>query len=167
MAVVFSYLNRARPGLLISYVFGFLTGLGFLVSGVLRPSKVLGFFTLTSARWDPTILIVMVTIILMNAVTFMLIYQNPAPMEEELRVYVNHREVDVRKRVAVGSALLGIGWGLTGFCPGTAMPGFFIYSDIIGWVGGFLIGRIIVDALNATLLKEANHKETRTLLINP
>ena len=77
-----------------SLVFGLVNGLGFLISGVLRPSKVIGLFTLLPAKWDPTVLIVMATVAASNVVLFSLLTKEPVPVEADL--YVNHREGHLR-----------------------------------------------------------------------
>lgn len=78
----------------------FALGLGF--SGMLKPEKVIGFLELT----DPTLLFVMGP-----AVTIYLIasWRRRGPQ----------RPVDVP--LVAGAAVFGVGWGITGICPGPAM----------------------------------------------
>ena len=45
----------------LNFVLGVILGTGMMISGVLRPSKIEGFFTLDSDKWDPTLLVVIFT----------------------------------------------------------------------------------------------------------
>ena len=67
---------------LITFLIGLLYGGGLMISEVLRPSKIIGFFALDTDKWDPTLLIVMLTVIIMNLFIFFLAYGRPNPIEE-------------------------------------------------------------------------------------
>lgn len=78
----------------------FAIGLGF--SGMLKPEKVIGFLELT----DPTLLFVMGPAV---AIYLLASWNRRAPQ----------RPVDVP--LVAGAAIFGVGWGLTGICPGPAI----------------------------------------------
>jgi len=59
---------------LSSFVIGLIFGLGLMVSGICRISKVLGFLTINKS-WDPTILFLFITCFLINMITFRLMIQ--------------------------------------------------------------------------------------------
>ena len=94
---------------------GLLFGLGLIVSGMANPAKVLGFLDL-AGRWDPSLALVMAGAIGVGLVGFALAGRRA---ESVLGAPMNlpaARHVD--RRLALGSAVFGIGWGLAGFCPG-------------------------------------------------
>lgn len=60
---------------LVSIVLGMMYGGGLMIAGALRPSIAIGFFTIT--HWNPTLLILMLTVIGMNQLIFYLILGRP------------------------------------------------------------------------------------------
>lgn len=101
-----------------SFVVGLVFGLGLLVSRMVDPAKVLGFLDL-AGDWDPSLALVMVGAIAIGAVGFTLARRRPqALLGGPMRLPVA-RQID--RRLVVGSALFGMGWGLAGFCPGPAL----------------------------------------------
>ncbi len=62
---------------------GLLYGTGLLISGAMRPAIVIGFLTLDWTVWNPTLLILIVTVTLINMLVFFLIVGKPHPFEDE------------------------------------------------------------------------------------
>jgi len=55
---------------LITYLLGFAFGLGLLISGMCRPSKIYSFLTLDSKHWDPSLLITFGSALFVNLLFF-------------------------------------------------------------------------------------------------
>jgi uncharacterized membrane protein YedE/YeeE len=51
---------------LVSVLIGILYGCGLMIGGALRPSIVIGFLNFSFHSWNPTLLILMMTVLLMN-----------------------------------------------------------------------------------------------------
>jgi uncharacterized protein len=101
-----------------SFVVGLVFGLGLLVSRMADPAKVLGFLDV-AGDWDPSLALVMLGAIAVGVVGFALARRRPkALLGGPMRLPVA-RQID--RRLVVGSALFGMGWGLAGFCPGPAL----------------------------------------------
>lgn len=98
---------------------GVLFGLGLAVSGMSDPAKVIGFLDVTG-DWDPTLAFVMGGAILVAAPAFRLIFRHHRRPVLAETFEVPAKE-DVDERLIWGSALFGLGWGLSGFCPGPAV----------------------------------------------
>ena len=101
----------------VALVVGSLFGIGLLVSGMVDPSKVLGFLDL-AGEWDPSLALVMAGAVLVGAIAFGL----PANRSRTLLGGVMRlpAATAIDRRLVLGSAVFGVGWGLAGYCPGPA-----------------------------------------------
>ncbi len=99
-------------------VAGLLFGLGLIVAGMSNPAKVLGFLDLAGA-WDPSLALVMVGGIGVARLGLIVGRRAGRSASGEPFHASGHQPVD--RRLLVGSALFGIGWGLAGYCPGPAV----------------------------------------------
>lgn len=97
---------------------GALFGLGLAVSGMANPAKVIGFLDV-AGDWDPTLAFVMGGAILVAMPAFHRIFKLQRPVLAKRFELPNKSSLD--GRLIWGSALFGIGWGLSGFCPGPAV----------------------------------------------
>lgn len=97
---------------------GALFALGLGISGMTQPAKVLGFLDVTG-RWDPTLAFVMVGAVAVHFVLYRLIRKRRAPLFDSRFDVPTRRDVDLR--LVAGAALFGVGWGLSGQCPGPAL----------------------------------------------
>mmetsp|Transcript_16234 Transcript_16234/g.24530 ORF Transcript_16234/g.24530 Transcript_16234/m.24530 type:complete len:360 (-) Transcript_16234:221-1300(-) len=129
----------------------FAAGLG--ISGMTQTSKVHGFLCFSliwAGQFDPTLICVLGSGILASVASYQLIsgygkcgtLQKPLnqPKGSTFSAIPTNQTID--NRLIMGSFLFGVGWGLTGICPG---PGLYaaaagVWDAIIGWVPSFLIG---------------------------
>lgn len=105
---------------------GLLFGLGLIVSGMVDPSKVLGFLDVAGA-WDPSLAFVMAGAIAVAMPAFALAKWRRRPLLGGPIEAPAASPID--RRLVGGSLLFGVGWGLAGFCPGPALVS-------MAWVGG-------------------------------
>lgn len=97
---------------------GLIFGIGLMISGMANPSKVLGFLDLAGV-WDPSLGFVMGGAVAVGVVSFAIAKRRRVSLlGEPLRLPIK-REID--RRLVMGSALFGMGWGIAGFCPGPAL----------------------------------------------
>lgn len=104
--------------ILSAFAFGMLFAVGLGVAGMTRPAKVIGFLDITGA-WDPTLGIVMAAAVGVSSLLFTLILRRPASLLGERFDLPSTTRIDAR--LLGGAALFGIGWGLSGYCPGPAV----------------------------------------------
>ena len=105
----------AISALLLGLVFG----LGIAVSGMINPAKVINFFDV-AGHWDPSLAFVMGGALVVTAVGYRLVLARARPVLADSFSLPSATHID--RRLVGGSALFGIGWGLSGFCPGGALP---------------------------------------------
>ena len=108
---------RALSSLLCGFVFGW----GLLVSGMMRPDKVLGFLDILAIRsgnWDPSLAIVMAVALAVTGIGYALLRPR-TPVFATANQWPTQTAID--RPLIAGSVLFGIGWGLVGLCPGPAI----------------------------------------------
>lgn len=101
-----------------AFVSGLVFALGLGLSGMTQPAKVTAFLDITG-EWDPSLAFVMVGAILVHAVLSRLIRHRQTPLFASTFTIPTRTDIDAR--LVGGAALFGIGWGLSGFCPGPAI----------------------------------------------
>ena len=97
---------------------GMLFGVGLTLSGMSDPLKVLGFLDV-SGDWIPDLALVMGGALLLSAAATPWILKRPAPRFASQFQVPTIRSID--QRLAIGAMLFGVGWGLSGYCPGPAI----------------------------------------------
>lgn len=97
---------------------GLLFGLGLILSGMTDPAKVLGFLDV-AGWWDPSLALVMAGAIAVGLAAFAYAARRATSwLGAPMRVPAAGR---IDRRLLLGSALFGAGWGLAGLCPGPAL----------------------------------------------
>lgn len=104
--------------LLISLIAGALFGLGLAVAQMTNPLKVLSFLDV-AGDWDPSLAFVMGAAVSITLVAFRWLLRRPAPWCGD-RFHLPTL-VHLDRRLLMGATLFGVGWGLTGYCPGPAL----------------------------------------------
>lgn len=111
--------ERDVKDIIITFFVGviFTIGLGF--AGMLRRTKIIGFLTLNS-YWDPTLLFVLGAAVLGNMGLFHYIINiKREPLYAQKLEIPANKTIDAR--LVAGAIIFGLGWGLSGLCPGPAM----------------------------------------------
>ena len=106
--------------LLISLLLGVTFGIGLILAGMTDPAKVLAFLDI-GGNWDPSLALVMGGAIGVAAPAYARARRQGAtwlgmPVLPETKGPID-------SPLLVGSIIFGIGWGLSGFCPGPALVG--------------------------------------------
>lgn len=97
---------------------GLLFGIGLIVSGMSDPGRVIGFLDL-AGKWNPSLALVMGGALLVGLFAFRLARRRTMSFLGGAMHLPTLKEID--RRLILGSAAFGIGWGLSGFCPGPAL----------------------------------------------
>lgn len=104
--------------IILSTLTGTLFGLGLAISGMIDPAKVLNFLDL-AGHWDPTLIFVMGGAVLVTLPAYQLARRRSAPLLTTKFSLPKTNLID--RRLLIGAAIFGIGWGVGGFCPGPAV----------------------------------------------
>jgi hypothetical protein len=130
---------------IISLTSGIIFGVGLTISNMINPAKVLGFLNFFG-QWDPSLIFVMIGAILTSAPFFFLFRNKNKPLFAEIFSIPKTKTID--SKLIIGSSLFGIGWGLVGFCPGSAIASLALANEyaiffLISMFGGFFLTRLV------------------------
>lgn len=110
------------PYLATAALSGLLFGAGLYISQMVDPLKVLRFLDFTaipSGGWDPSLAFVIVPAIAVMFVAVRIGRRRKAPMFAGEFNEPEFHHIDAP--LMLGAALFGIGWGMSGICPGPAV----------------------------------------------
>ena len=129
------------PLILSAFASGLLFGLGLIVSQMVNPAKVLGFLDIFG-NWDPSLALVMGGAVVVSALGYWVAKRRGVPVLAPRLEIPTRRDLD--PRLIGGAALLGIGWGLVGLCPGPALVGLtFGPSQVFAFVAAMIVGMAV------------------------
>jgi uncharacterized membrane protein YedE/YeeE len=119
---------------------GLLFGVGLVVSGMAQPRKVLGFLDVFGA-WDPSLMLVMAGAIAVYAGGRYVVSRGRPELVAKASGAAAAR---VDKRLVLGSALFGVGWGLSGYCPGPSIVSLASGAlPVLVFVAMFCVGSLL------------------------
>jgi uncharacterized membrane protein YedE/YeeE len=99
---------------------GLIFGLGIVLSGMGNPAKVINFFDI-AGTFDPSLIFVMAGGMLTAMAGYALVFRKmKQPLYDSKFNLPNSKKIDTA--LVAGSATFGVGWGISGFCPGGAIP---------------------------------------------
>lgn len=108
--------------LVVAGLSGLLFGAGLYVSQMVDPLKVLHFLdfgAIPSGGWDPSLALVMVSAIGVMLIGLRIADRRKTPLFD----FKFHEPafIHVDAPLVIGAVLFGIGWGMSGLCPGPAI----------------------------------------------
>jgi uncharacterized protein len=130
--------------ILIALISGILFGIGLALSQMTNPAKVLNFLDI-AGNWDPSLIFVMVGALAVTTLCFRKILNRPTPLFDK-QFYLSSKSA-IDKPLLIGAAIFGVGWGISGYCPGPSVAGlglgnFEAVVMIISIYLGFMVQRI-------------------------
>ena len=102
----------------IPFVSGLIFGLGLILSGMTDPQRILAFLDVFGA-WNPSMALVMGGAIAVTLPTFTWVRLRGHRVAG-IAITLPDRKT-ITPQLLTGSALFGVGWGLSGVCPGPAI----------------------------------------------
>ncbi len=151
------------------FIAGLTFSLGLLMSGMASPLKVVSFLHLLPpwTSFDPSLAMVVLTGVLPNTLHYVHLRRSVEPSGKSPVRYMWESwqvpsRTDIDWRLLLGAAIFGIGWGLSGVCPGPAivsfgsmmvdgLRGFDVGGSLRGWVSfsfplivGMRLARVLI-----------------------
>lgn len=126
---------------------GSVFGCGLALAQMTDPRKVLGFLDITGP-WDPSLAFVLGGAVGVAFVAFQFILRRQRPMfAERFDVPTNRRWLE--PKLLIGATLFGIGWGISGYCPGPAIAQLAApNSETWAFLPALIVGSLIARAIN-------------------
>ncbi|MCF6194337.1 MAG: YeeE/YedE family protein [Kangiellaceae bacterium] len=137
--------------LVVAFISGLLFSIGLTVSQMVDPARVLGFLDITGA-WDSRLLYVMgAAFAVFSAGYWLLVFRRTVSLSGNPILMSMHGLVD--KQLVIGAVIFGVGWGLTGICPGPAIanltgaePKIFVFVAVM--ILGMKVSELVKGKLN-------------------
>ncbi|MEL0636731.1 DUF6691 family protein [Marinomonas sp. TI.3.20] len=104
--------------LFITLICGLLFGFGLALSEMTNPAVVIGFLDIFG-DWNPSLIIVMGSAVFVSMIGYLISKKQIKPLFSQVWSLPTSRIID--RKLVCGSALFGIGWGLSGYCPGPGL----------------------------------------------
>ncbi len=124
---------------------GALFGAGLVVSGMTDPARVIGFLDFFG-NWDPALAFVMGGAVGVFGIGQLLLRKRRIRLFATALPDTAADPISLRK--VTGSALFGIGWGLSGFCPGPALANLSnLYPQVHAFLPLMLLGMFLAQRL--------------------
>lgn len=124
---------------------GVLFGIGLTISDMINPARVLGFLDL-AGNWDPSAAFVFAGALIPSAIAYGISRSRASPVFDDH--YHMPPKTKIDRPLVIGSVLFGLGWGISGFCPGPALAALSsgtgsIVLFVAAMAGGFALYRFL------------------------
>ena len=131
---------------------GLLFGAGLAISGMVNPMKVLNFLDIFGTH-DFTLVFVMGGGLITAMIGYQLLFKRGKPFFADRFDLPGTTLIDAK--LVGGAALFGLGWGISGVCPGPAIAGLVFGNSlsfifVIAMAAGILAARFATNARNAS-----------------
>jgi uncharacterized membrane protein YedE/YeeE len=120
-------------------------GLGLQITQMASPAKVLAFLSFPNLNaWDPSMALVLLLGVLPSLFEIQMRGLEKPPLFNNSFQLSKKTIKDIDWKFILGSAVFGIGWGLTGTCPGPAVLRTVMQPSWgLLWMGGFWAGGLL------------------------
>tara|TARA_R110001592_G_scaffold116059_1_gene316960 strand:+ start:99332 stop:99748 length:417 start_codon:yes stop_codon:yes gene_type:complete len=129
-----------------AFASGAIFGIGLIVSEMVNPRRVQGFLDI-SGNWDPTLVFVMAGALLVTTIGYKFVLSRQKPLFESSFSIPTNRIIDAR--LIIGAILFGVGWGLSGLCPGPAIVSLAtLKPNIVIFIVAMIVGMKLFETLD-------------------
>lgn len=138
-----------------AFVAGLFFGLGLAVSGMTQPGKVVAFLDVAGG-WDPSLAFVMGGALAVFGPTYFFVREKREKPVLAL-VFDLPTAQEITPQLLLGAGVFGVGWGLAGFCPGTAITSLpTLTGEVLALVFGILVGILVTWGAQKALAEDGS-----------
>jgi len=149
--------------LFAAFVSGLIFAVGLVLGGMTQPAKVIGFLDFTGGAWDPSLALVMGGALAVYGLGFRLVTRRSSPILEA-SFQIPERS-DLPARLFVGAVFFGVGWAISGFCPGPALVSLGSgMSQALVFVPAMMAGMILFSMWSPSPLAEPSPDNSENAL---
>jgi len=149
-------MKRDLASLLAGLVFGF----GLALSGMTHPEKVLNFLDVSGA-WDASLLFVLGGAVGVTLLSFRFILRLSKPVLAER--FIITKETHIDRQIIIGAMLFGIGWGISGYCPGPAVALLAAPNwELLAFLPAAILGAVAEKYFELRSQKQAAARQLKT-----
>lgn len=133
--------------LLVAGFAGILFAAGLVLGQMTQPARVIAFLDVTGS-WDPTLLFVMGGAVGVHLPLLVWLRRRRQPwLAPSARL---PRSSNVDAPLLIGATLFGVGWGLSGYCPGPALvASVTARANVLLLVGSMFVGMAVCDLVRS------------------
>ena len=133
--------------LVVYFIVGSIFSAGLIISGMTQPIKVIGFLDVFG-HWDPSLAFVMGSAVFVTLFGYKIVFISDKPRYEVEFNLPIRKTID--GRLVMGAMCFGLGWGLSGLCPGPAIASLvtgsmelaaFVAAMFAGFYGSSVLSR--------------------------
>jgi uncharacterized protein len=133
---------------IVSFLCGATFTIGLVLAGMTQPLKIIGFLDVFG-NWDPSLVFVLASAVGVYYITNQLVMKRKSPLLAPKFLVPNRTDLELK--LVIGGLLFGVGWGMSGLCPGpilatlgtaTASVITILVTMLIGFYISFYIGRL-------------------------
>ena len=101
-----------------------------------------------AGSWDPSLAFVMAGAVAVTFIGYKFVFRQPQPLLTAGFHLPEIKQID--RRLVLGAAFFGVGWGLSGFCPGPAITSLPLLAKgtlvfVPAMLGGMMVTRLITN----------------------
>ncbi|MBE9030286.1 YeeE/YedE family protein [filamentous cyanobacterium LEGE 11480] len=125
---------------LVALFTGVLFSIGLGLSQMVDRDRVLGFLDV-AGTWDPTLLFVLGGAVSVTVIAFRFVLRRSQPIfANEFRLPTRR---DIDRPLILGAVIFGIGWGISGYCPGPGITALVlgVWNPVL-FLGAFIVGSL-------------------------
>lgn len=131
--------------LIITIIGGLLFGAGLVISGMTDPSKVIGFLDFLGA-WDPALAFVMGGALTVFGGGLLFLKKSEKRFCDTPLPDTSADPLSLR--LTIGASLFGVGWGMSGFCPGPALANLTtLNTEVLVFIPFMILGMVLSQRL--------------------